>query len=132
MHRYELTDTRPDHKSATCFVFKAIDRHDIDSRGNPRPVAIKLMRFEAQFRREIDARSQNFDEHFVMPILRTHHPQGAQIAFDSNEVVTKERAESLWCCVMPLADRNLFVAIKQERFAGVDLDQVRVQFTLNC
>jgi hypothetical protein len=29
---------------------------------------------------------------------------------------------------MPLADRNLFVAFKQERFAGKDLNEVRHVF----
>jgi hypothetical protein len=27
-------------------------------------------------------------------------------------------AEKMFCIVMPLAERNMFVALKQERFAG--------------
>jgi hypothetical protein len=33
----------------------------------------------------------------------------------------KETAEKMFCIVMPLAERNMFVALKQERFAGLRL-----------
>ncbi len=39
----------------------------------------------------------------------------------------KGQAERLFCIVMPLADRNLFVAMKQERFAGRNMEEVRHQ-----
>ena len=119
---------RADHKSATCFVFAALDIHDLDAASKPRPVAIKLMRIRARFQREIDARGQSFDSTFVMPILRTHEPSdGAPpSAFDGVDMLTKEEAESFYALVMPMADRNLFVAIKQERFAGIDMHQVKL------
>eukprot|EP01034_Spumella_vulgaris_P019694 gene19694-25200_t len=49
--------------------------------------------------------------------------------------LTKAEAESMYCVVMPLADRNLFVALKQERFvAQEDLSDVKHIFTqlLKC
>jgi hypothetical protein len=117
---------RADHKSATCFVFVGLDIHDLDALGEPCRVAIKLMRIEAQFQREIEARGQGFDSAYVMPILRTHEPEGGATpsVFDRVDMLTKEEAESFYALVMPMADRNLFVAIKQERFAGVDMHQV--------
>ena len=121
-------------KSATCYVFVAKDRDDLDALGDPRPVAIKLMRIEAQFQREIEARGQGFDSTYVMPILRTYEPEGGATspsAFDGVDMLTKEEAESFYALVMPMADRNLFVAIKQERFAGVDMHQVTLLFS-NC
>ena len=125
--RFEPTSERAEHKSATCYVFVAKDRDDLDALGDPRPVAIKLMRIEAQFQREIEARGQGFDSTYVMPILRTYEPEGGATspsAFDGVDMLTKEEAESFYALVMPMADRNLFVAIKQERFAGVDMHQV--------
>ena len=124
--RFEPTSERPEHKSATCYVFVAKDRDDLDALGDPRPVAIKLMRIEAQFQREVEARGQGFDSAYVMPILRTHEPEGGATpsAFDGVDMLTKEEAESFYALVMPMADRNLFVAIKQKRFAGVDMHQV--------
>ena len=109
-------------------MFVAKDRDDLDALGDPRPVAIKLMRIEAQFQREIDARGQGFDSTFVMPILRTYEPNGGApaSAFDGVDMLSKEEAESFYALVMPMADRNLFVAIKQERFAGVDMHQVKL------
>lgn len=44
----------------------------------------------------------------------------------------KAQAESLFCIVMPLADRNLFVCLKQERFAGRDISEVRHVFLQLC
>ncbi len=117
---------RADRKSATCFVFAGLDIHDLDTAGKPRPVAIKLMRIKAQFQREVEARGQGFDSAYVMPILRIHEPEGGATpsAFDGVDMLAKEEAESFYVLVMPMADRNLFVAIKQERFAGVDMHQV--------
>ena len=117
---------RADHKSATCFVFVGLDTRDLDPAGKPRPVAIKLMRIKAQFQREVEARGQGFDSAYVMPILRTYEPEGGVTpsAVDGVDMLTKEEAESFYALVMPMADRNLFVAIKQERFAGVDMHQV--------
>ena len=40
----------------------------------------------------------------------------------------KEAAERMYCIVMPLADKNLFVSLKQERWAGRVMEEVRHVF----
>ena len=138
--RYRITESRPEHISATCFVFKAVDEHTIDKEtGQPIKVALKLMRLRAQFQRELAARDKEFNQDYVMHILQTH-PEVGSSTFDSwpDEVVdvdadatgqlTKTNAEKLYLLVMPLADRNLFVALKQERWAGKNMEEVRHVF----
>ena len=46
--RYALTEDRPEHASATCFVYKAVDELRKDEFGHPIRVAIKLMRHKEQ------------------------------------------------------------------------------------
>jgi hypothetical protein len=86
------------------------------------------MRVEAQFHREVDSRAHAFDSRHVVPLLRTHVPRGDLTLPDLTEIetLTKAQAEELWVCVMPMADRNLFVFIKQERFAGANMDLVSI------
>lgn len=129
--RYKM-ELRPDYISATCFVFKAVDEMAIDSATGEKlftQVALKLMKFKEHFVREIKSREIGFDNRYVMNIIRTHLPSGAtsvengppEIDTDTGGTLTKVEAESMYCLVMPLADRNLFVAMKQERFAGRDI-----------
>ena len=138
--RYRITEPRPEHISATCFVFKAIDEHTIDTETSlPMKVALKLMRLKDQFQREISTRDKGFNQEHVMHILQTH-PQVGSSTLDSwpDEVVdveadatgqlTKTNAEKFYLLVMPLADRNLFVALKQERWAGKNMEEVRHVF----
>ena len=47
---------------------------------------------------------------------------------DATGQLTKANAEKLYLLVMPLADRNLFVALKQERWAGKSMEEVRHVF----
>ena len=52
--RYRITEPRPEHISATCFVFKAVDEHTTDKEtSQPIKVALKLMRSKDQFQREV-------------------------------------------------------------------------------
>ena len=138
--RYRITEPRPEHISATCFVFKAVDEHTIDKEtGLPIKVALKLMRLKDQFQREISTRAKEFNQEHVMHILQTY-PEVGSSTFDScpDEVMdveadatgqlTKANAEKLFLLVMPLADRNLFVALKQERWAGKNMEEVRHVF----
>ena len=137
--RYRITDSRPEHISATCYVFKGEDMGRLDDNRQPTKVALKLMRLKDQFRREISIREKGFNQEHVMHILQTHPEIGSSM-FDSwpNEVVdveadatgqlTKANAEKLVLLVMPLADRNLFVALKQERWAGKNIEEVRHVF----
>ena len=138
--RYRITESRPEHISATCCVFKAIDGQTIDKETNqPIKVALKLMRSKDQFQREHSARNKGFNYDYVMQILQTH-PEVGSSTFDNwpDEVVdveadatgqlTKANAEKFYLLVMPLADRNLFVALKQERWAGKNMEEVRHVF----
>ena len=133
--KYRPVKGRPEHTSATCFVFKAMD----ESQDVHVPVALKLMRFKSQFLREAAMRRRSFDATYVMDHVAVY-PSGSLTESDPDEValnaeersgvLTKASAERLYCVVMPLADRNLFVAMKQERFAGKeDLSEVVVLFT---
>ena len=120
-------------------MFKAIDEHDIDQETNqPRKVALKLMRRKDQFNRELAARECEFDPEYVMDVLRTH-PSDEQrcgwpevaadiVADPISGTLKKADAEKFFILVMPLADRNLFVALKQERWAGKNMEEVRHVF----
>ena len=138
--RYRFLEARPEHQSATCFVFKAQDEWTMDeSTGKPIRVALKLMRFKSQYIREIEARKANFSTEYIIDVL-SFYPAFSELNNWSDEVqydkegflstgkLSKQEAEKLFCVVMPLADRNMFVALKQERFAGTNMDIVRHVF----
>ena len=132
--RYRLFELL--HMSATCLVYRALDMKETDANGNPRQVALKVMRVKAQFMREISVRKYNLDKEFVIPILRTH-PDSESLMDASSDVdpalmaeaasgnTTKDIIERFYILDMPLAERNMFVAIKQERFARNNWDEVR-------
>ena len=74
--RYRITEPRPEHISATCFVFKAVDEHTIDSEtSQPIKVALKLMRLKGQFQREISTRDKEFNNQMVMNVLQQVKPK---------------------------------------------------------
>jgi serine/threonine protein kinase len=56
----------------------------------------------------IEESLKDWDEHIETSAEAEHTGSG----------LSKKQAEELFCLVMPLADRNLYVALKQERFAG--------------
>ena len=73
--RYRITESRPDHMSGTCSVFKAVDEHTIDNEtGQPIKIALKLMRMKDQFQREISARDKGFNNQMVMNVLQQVRP----------------------------------------------------------
>ena len=73
--RYRITEPRPDHQSATCLVFKAVDEHTIDKEtSQPIKVALKLMRLKDQFQREISTRDKGFNHEFVVNVLQQLRP----------------------------------------------------------
>ena len=134
-------ETRPEHISATCFVYKAIDEKTIDNETQqPMKVALKLMKKKSEFLREISARDKGFRSELIMNILHVYPEIGSSIYFnqpdeiidveaDATGQLTKTNAEKLFLLVMPLADRNLFVALKQERWAGKNMEEVQHVFT---
>ena len=73
--RYRITESRPEHISATCFVFKAVDEHTIDKEtGQPIKVALKLMRLKDQFQRELATRDKDFNNQMVMNVVQQMRP----------------------------------------------------------
>ena len=132
--RYKVVDTQPAHQSATCHVYQAEDELSLTN-GRPMRVALKLMRVKEHMRREVQSREHGFDPHLIMSILRTH-PEYLNIGSEDVDVtvtvhemaLSKVSAERMYCIVMPLADKNLFVSLKQERWAGRALDEVRHVF----
>jgi serine/threonine protein kinase len=135
--KYRPTQTKPEHCSVTSFVFKAVDLSQIDENGEPKPVAIKLMRFKSHFLKEIRLREErklNNDsiiqviEHFPREENIDSTPEDAGIVETGGSTISKSEAEGLFCIVMTLADRNMFVSFKQERFAGRDYRIVREIF----
>eukprot|EP01041_Mallomonas_annulata_P005180 gene5180-10359_t len=141
--RFRVTEARPEHTSATCFVFKGYDEDNKDDTGNACPVALKLMRVKKHFLREISARDRGFDNEYVIDILERYPKTNEELdkwpeitAQDTAGLVSlnKIQAESFFCIVMPLANRNMFVALKQERFAGRNMEEVRHIFIqlVNC
>ena len=138
--RYRITELRPEHMSATCFVFKGVDELDIDAEtGEPSRVALKFMRIKAQFERELTARDMEFSPEHVINVLQTFPTPSAlssmpeevtdvDINVDAGLQFGKDDAEKLFLLAMPLADRNLFVALKQERWAGKNFEVVQSVF----
>jgi serine/threonine protein kinase len=144
--KYRLLEARPEHISATCYVYKATDGNSEDS---PR-VALKLMKSGAQFLREHRARMTEFSEDYVVSVTSVYNPyfpdenqirryQEEESNFpdvvdfekwgQSGKQLSKEQAEKCYCLVMPLANRNMFVSLKQDRFAGEKLDEIRLVLT---
>ena len=119
----------------------------------PMSVALKFMMVKSQFLREVNSRGNNFDPKYVCDIIRCHPhvtsamelqeqyqildslPDFIDLQNSRNTVVDgeiearrglrKEDAEKLCLLVMPLQERNLFVAMKQERFAGKDHETIK-------
>jgi serine/threonine protein kinase len=206
--RYRLLESRPEHSSATCHVFRAVDEFTVDESTDQHvPVALKLMRNKDHFIREVITRRKEFSPDYVVNIIETHPPLEPLLVSSSgsgepptlDEVVqhaknqlnswpdfveidndapapssssssssasngattgaasssssgggdstavggaplssrarastgqlTKDQAERLFCIIMPLADRNMYVALKQERWAGRDMAEVRHVFS---
>ena len=70
--RYRVIEGRPEHTSATCFVYRAVDEEDRDESGNPKRVALKLMRYKSQFLRELKAREYGFNSDHVVNVVATY------------------------------------------------------------
>ena len=144
--RFRFLDLRPDHVSKTCFVYRASDEQDLDESKQPKKVALKLMRIKSQYKREITTRERGLSKKHVvlikktLPLVTDIDSWDEELDIDCNNkndsnnsnsgetFLTKVHAEMMFCVVMPLADRNLFVALKQEQWAGSNMEQVKHVF----
>ena len=135
--KYEIAERIPDYVSATCFVFKATDVQTIDpDTHQPTKVALKLTKQKSSFDRENAIRrvGAGFSAEFVMPVHASYSPAGGQeevsdIRVDGNGQLNKENAEKMYMTVMPRADRNIWTSMKQENWAGRNMEAVRHVFT---
>lgn len=160
--KYRITESRPEHISETCYVYKAVDESSTnssilstDSDKPMKSVCLKLMRYKSHFKRELSSRSHGFDLDSVINIIEYFPsatctgggvddddgldslPEDCYVQYASTTVgitieelerkshLTKTIAEKMYCIVMPLADRNMFVSMKQERYAGIYMDEVK-------
>ena len=121
-------------------MYEALDEGLLGADGYPTLVALKFMTVKGQFIREVDARSFDFDSTCVIDVLRSHPDISSCTCREEREAklaslqevielqmsrttedgkntarLSKEAAEKLYLVVMPLAERNLFVATKQDR-----------------
>jgi hypothetical protein len=87
--RYRVTDPQPEHASATCFVFKAIDDRNKQVR-----VAAKLMRHKAQYEREFTARDKGFSAEYVMELMETCTAPGTERFQNAAEEVKDVEADA--------------------------------------
>jgi len=139
--RYRIMDVIPEHQSATCFVFRAWDDFDLDENCAPKRVAVKLMSNKTHWLRELNSRKQEFGSDCVIDVV-ARYPEDLSVDLDTQSysetligksgvsgVLSKKQAESMYAIIMPLADRNMFVAMKQERWVGNNLSVVRHIFT---
>ena len=110
----------PQHQSATCVLFIAAD-HTVQ--GKPVDVALKFMKHEKEWKREIDQRSKgNFSNEFVVGVLDAY-------SYDNNDKLASnlhkyQLEEYPYCLVMPAGSRNLNDIINSERVTG-NIDKVR-------
>ena len=138
--RYRITDPRPEYISTTYYLFKGIDEQTIDvETGQPIKVMLKLMRSKSHFQREMSTRTKELSRSFVVNVLQSYPDIGSStldswpdemvdVEVDVTGQLTKTNAEKFYLLAMPLADRNLFVALKQERWAGKNMEEVRHVF----
>jgi serine/threonine protein kinase len=134
--RYHIVESRPEHQSETCYVYKAIDERLSSPLNSQSFMALKLMKVKSQFRREICIRNHHFLSDYVIGIIRTHphiddfhSGEGMdEISDDDNHgVMTKQRAERFYCVVFPYADRTLFQALKNEQFDDGEMRFIFIQ-----
>ena len=144
--RYRVVESSPEHISATCCVYKAVDERQLDSSGQPSQVALKLMNTKSHFIRECSARDRNLSPELIVTVLHCHPMLQSSSSSSSTEfpdideyidmdmskigrLSNKDSIERLYLLVMPWGSRNLFTALKQERWAGRNQDEIRHVFT---
>ena len=75
--KYRLTASKPEHTSATCQVYRAVDEVSGDSMV---PVALKVMQVREQWLREVEFRQhQQFSSEYVMDVMASFEPVKSQV-----------------------------------------------------
>ena len=123
--RYEITGS-PVHQTVTSLVVLAVDHVDGLLVEGPL-VALKFMKHEDQYRREVDIRmTECFDEQFVIPILIHHDGNGdVNNALFRDDAVLKGYVEYPYCIVMEAATSDLKEVVNHRAIAGKDWEEIK-------
>lgn len=75
--KYRLTASKPEHTSATCQVYRAVDEVSGDSMV---PVALKVMRVREQWLREVEFRQHlQFNSEYVIEVMASFEPVKSKV-----------------------------------------------------
>lgn len=121
LDRFELISPKnPEHATRTSVVIRATDTFEHDEAR--RNVVIKLMRNKSQYDREIRIR-EVLEDRFVVDILHCSTDEHFKDKWnDSIKWNLPKYAKYKYGLVMPAAQRNLMVVLKQER---VEIEEIR-------
>ena len=123
--RYEIVDGPPEHQSATCIV-RIATLHPLDSSEEERQVALKFMKNPDQFERELIVREKyNLDPSYVLNAI-TQHNSDEDPEYKKEVEKSEDYHAYPYLLVLPRADRNLGSMLVHERFAGRDMQMVRL------
>jgi serine/threonine protein kinase len=128
--RFDVLGKYPEYGSEACVVYRAIDESELDDNGMPCQVALKLFHSKSKLLGLWDTARKDFGEQYVMPVIDSFPPPGYDLStfpddvggilrpdiYSAKSLLKKSEAESLYCAVMPYAEKNLFIAMKRDSF----------------
>ena len=118
--RYEFTSTRPEHKSNTCCVMLAKDKNTSEL------VAMKFMKHDAQFNRELASRQRFTDSSSDAYVIEVYARfNGDEDEAFHHELELKGFAEYNYLLIFPAADRDLQRIMAKENIAGKEWEEIR-------
>lgn len=131
--RYELQQELYVHRSIGCMVRLALDHKaglstattvGMPNRSKPALVALKFMKFQHEFSRELSVRSEvQFDDQYVIGFIRCH--DGDADSEYRLETIRKGVSEYPYCIVMVAGQRSLEDILRHEYLAGKEWDRIR-------
>jgi len=122
--RFRLLDQL--HQSETCIVFKGVD---LERRREDAAVAVKIMRKEAEWDREVSARQEcHLEERYVVGVREAMRIDPAERArrLRRQGGSGQQADESEFLLAMPLGECSLFDAVSSERKVGRDVEWARL------
>jgi serine/threonine protein kinase len=128
--RFDVLSKYPDYGSDACVVYRAIDETEVDDKGIPCQVALKMFHSKAKLLALWDMARRDFSEQHVVPILDSFPPPGYDLTgfpedvggiltreiCEGRDLLQKAEAEKLYCAVMPYTEKNLYTAMKRDGF----------------
>eukprot|EP01043_Picozoa_sp_COSAG02_P024621 COSAG02_NODE_1352_length_13107_cov_1461.050584_2_plen_1432_part_00 len=129
--RFRLLDQL--HQSETCVVFKGVD---LERRRPHDAVAVKIMRKETEWNREVSARQDfHLDERHVVGVREAMRVDSAErrrrIRRQGTQGLVEYQSDDVceFLLAMPLGECSLFDAISTERKVGRNVEWVRLAAT---